>query len=168
MTTSAATEQDYGPVKEFLESAIEAKVEAARLKRRVAELESRCQKMTAQMKDVPGGGRADNQALWVLLAEEIEREKAAHRGALEQYRTVETFIAHLSKPVHRALLRLRYLEGLGWVKVQQELYKQGIFYSERHISRLHAYALEEARALWRKGGPWENELTENEENEHET
>lgn len=163
MTPSVETEQNYGPVKLFLESAIEAKIDAARLKRRVTELESRCQKMTAQAGDGAGGGKADSQELWALLADEIEREKAAQRAALEQYRTVDAFISYLSKPTHRAILRLRYLEGLGWVKVQQELYKQGIFYSERHISRLHNYALDEALALWRKGGPWENELTENEE-----
>lgn len=163
MTPSVETKQDYGPIKEFLESAIEAKIDAARLKRRVTELESRCQKTTTQMGDGAGGCNADSQELWALLADEVEREKAAQRAALEQYHTVETFIAHLRKPTHRAILRLRYLEGLGWVKVLQELYKQGIFYSERHISRLHNHALDEALALWRKGGPWENELTENEE-----
>lgn len=160
MTPLAETERDYDPVRRFLESAIEAKIDAARLKRRVTELESRCQKMTAQMKANPGGGKSDIQELWALLADEVEREKAAQRAALEQYHTVEAFITRLSKPTHRAILKLRYLGGLGWVKVQQELYKQGIFYSERHISRLHNYALDEAFELWVEGDSSERAITE--------
>ena len=147
------TERD--PVKEFLRSALEAKLEAKRRSRRVKELESRCTKMTAAPDSgACGGGNADREALWALLADERSKEETALHEELSQYKDVEDFIARLDDPVHRAILRLRYLEGLGWVKLQQQLYRDGVYYSERHITRLHGAALEEARELWKQPGPW--------------
>lgn len=153
--SGSMTERD--PVKEFLRSALEAKLEAKRRSRRVKELESRCTKMTAAPDSgACGGGNADREVLWALLADERDKEEKALHEELAQYKAVEDFIARLDDPVHRAILRLRYLEGLGWVKLQQQLYRDGVYYSERHITRLHGAALEAARELWKRPGPWHN------------
>ena len=46
------------------------------------------------------------------------------------------------------MLKLRYLDCLSWERVQELLSRSGVFYSDRHIYRLHGEALEAARRLW--------------------
>ena len=147
MTT---TDFEKDPVREFLESAKEAKLEIARHRERVEELESRCTRMTANMSATPGGGNSDTQQLWATLAEERDKELAAEKRELEKYHAVESFINRVPDERFRAILRLRYLNVLGWIRVQMKLYESGIFYSESHIKKLHGMALESARELWRK------------------
>lgn len=142
-------ELEKDSVRKFLASAMEAKLEIARHKMRAEELESRCTKVTASMSGMPGGGGADAQALWAALADERAKEREAELRETEAYHRVEEFIDKLPNSDHRAILRLRYLSGMGWVNVQMKLYDAGIFYSERHIFRLHGEALESARELWR-------------------
>lgn len=142
-------ELEKDPVRRFLTSAVEAKLEIARHKMRAEELESRCTKVTASMSGMPGGGGADAQALWAALADERTKEHEAELRETEAYHRVESFIDKLPSSTHRTILRLRYLNDMDWVKVQMQLYDAGIFYSERHIYRLHGEALESARELWR-------------------
>lgn len=138
----------------FLRSAREAKMEISRYRARVEELESRCTRMTANISAMPGGGNSDAQQLWSALADERRKTMEAERREMETYKEVEAFISKIPNPTHRAILRLRYLSGLSWVKVQMKLYESGIFYSESHIKKLHRQALGAASALWRlmKGG----------------
>lgn len=141
-------ELEKDPVREFLNSATEAKLEIMRHRMRAEELECRCTKVTASMSGMPGGGNSDAQQLWATLADERTKEREAEKRETETYRQVEEFINKLPNSDHRAVLRLRYLNGMGWVNVQMKLYEAGIFYSERHIYRLHGDALEAARELW--------------------
>ena len=144
------TEFERDPVREFLESAKEAKLEIARHRERVEELESRCTRMTANMSATPGGGNSDAQQLWVALAEERDKELAAEKRELEKYHAVESFINRVPGEMQRTILRMRYLRLLRWVPIQMELYKKGIVYCEREIFRIHGEALESVRELWRK------------------
>lgn len=50
-------------------------------------------------------------------------------------------LARLKTDWSRELLRLRYGRGLSWPEVRRELEKQGRFWSERHLFRLHRAAL---------------------------
>lgn len=151
------TEYKRDPVREFLESAKEAKLEIARHRERVEELESRATKVTASLNAMPGGGNSDAQQLWIALAEERDREREAEKRELEKYRAVESFIDRLPDKMHRMILRLRYLRLLKWVPIQMELYKKGVVYCERELYRIHGEALDVARELWRKRGG-ENEV----------
>jgi hypothetical protein len=143
------TETNNDPVLDFLSSAIEAKLEIIRHRMRAEELESRCTKVTASMSGMPGGGNSDAQLLWSTLVDERDKERAAEKRETEVYRSVENFISEIPNKTYRAILKLRYLNGLEWVNVQMKMYEAGIFYSERHIYRLHDCAIEAARELWR-------------------
>lgn len=144
------TVSERDPVREFLESAKEAKMEIARHRERVAELESRATRMTANMSATPGGGSSDAQQLWILLAEERGKVMAAEKHELERYLEIENFINRVPGAIHRIILRLRYLRLLEWVPIQMELYKKNIVYCERQLYRKHGDALDAARELWRK------------------
>lgn len=142
--------QEQEPVIRFLESALEASAEVARLRRRVQEMDSRAKRMTAQLSGMPGCGGRGQEELWASLADERERAAFAEINELERYRAVEQFIGRIpAPPVQRALLRYRYLENLRGVdNVQKALQKDDWWYSTRHIDRLQQQALDAARAQW--------------------
>ena len=144
------TERRADPVREFLRSGLEARLEVRRHQRRTEELESRCTRLVAQMTGMPAGGGSGLEATWAALADERQEEQRLVQAELDQYHAVERFIARLGDPVCRTVLRLRYLEGLSWTQLQKRLYQDGLYYSERQIFRLHGAALQEARDLWPK------------------
>lgn len=162
MSAPAGAEQRYDPVKEFLRSAIEARIDLRRHKKRVAELDAQCKRLAANLNGMPGGGgdKHGHENVWNLLADAREQEMLAMRRAEEQKRTVECFINCLPIALHRSILKLKYIDDLTWVRVQFALYEEGVYYDERHIRRIHYAALQAAHDLWRRGGPWEQELTE--------
>ena len=153
------TQAQQDPVLTFLRSAITARLEVSRRTRRAQILESRCTRVTRAAESVGGGG-GDREALLAELADARSEEDLAMRRELEQYRTVSLFIDQLHDPVSRLILRLRCLEGCTWTDAQKKLYRDGAYYSERHIRRLYRRALEEARTLWKTQGPWCEALTE--------
>ena len=150
------------PVKDFLRSAVERRIEVKRHKRRLALLESQCTQIPAPPSAAPGGGGDTHgrESLWAALADAREEEARLIKAELEQYRTVELFIKYIPDTTHRTLLRLRYLEGMSWTKLQFALCDEGVYYSDRHLRRIHDAAVEEARKLWREPGPWQEALTE--------
>lgn len=152
------------PVVTFLRSATAAKLEVSRRSRRIQILESQCTRITTAPRATAGGGggRNDREDLLAELADARDEEDLAIRRELELYRTVSLFIDHISDPISRFILRLRYLEGCTWTDAQRKLYQDGTYYSERHLRRLHGKALDEARTLWRTQGPWCEALTEEE------
>ena len=150
------------PVITFLRSATAAKLEVSRRSRRIQILESQCTRVTTALHPVAVGGGNDREVLLAELADARDEEDLAIRRELEQYRTVSLFIDHISDPISRFILRLRYLEGCTWTDAQRKLYQDGTYYSERHLRRLHNKALDEARALWQTQGPWCEALTEEE------
>lgn len=162
MTSLVETEQKYDPVKEFLRSAIEARIDLRRHKKKVAELDAQCARLVANMNGMPGGGGDDHrhEQLWNQLAEAREQELLAMKRAVEQERTVECFINCLPCAIHRSILKLKYVDDKNWPQVLFALYEEGIYYSERQLFRHHGEALQDARALWKQGGPWERAMTE--------
>ena len=154
------TQKPKDPVITFLRSATAAKLEVSRRSRRIQILESQCTRVTTALHPVAGGGGNDRETLLAELADARDEEDLAIRRELEQYRTVSLFIDHISDPISRFILRLRYLEGCTWTDAQRKLYQDGTYYSERHLRRLHGKALDEARTLWKNQGPWCEALTE--------
>ena len=75
---------------------------------------------------------------------------AAHVELYDKYRAalaeqeakqlaIETAIQSLESPVYRLVMRLRYIDGLGWRRICEKLRTQG--YSERQVYRFHGEAL---------------------------
>jgi len=133
------------PVRGFLESYWELRKEHKRMERKIEELESQCQSVTAKLNATPGGGGSRSNAAWDALVE--ARDRAGQQLAETLYREaeIEQFINRLSKPVYRQLLKYKYLELLDWEQLADKLH-----YTTRHAQRLHGEALEEARQLWNK------------------
>lgn len=148
-----ASERKPDPARDFLSSAREAKIEYTRIRRRIAELESQATKCTASLSGMPGGGGGGGmESLWAALADERRNLTLAAEEELNRYHAVDRFIRKLDDPVHRIVLRLHYLDGFRWPQVQKEMEKEGYYYCERHITRLHGEALKEARRIWRDQG----------------
>lgn len=126
----------------FLESAEAATLEVRRLRRRLDELEARRERLQTRK-----GAAARKIAQ--RLADEQARELAVVGEELESYRRVEAFVAQMPEKTHRTILRRRYLDiGKSWTEIQDDLARDGLYYSQRHLLRLHTQALEAARKLW--------------------
>ena len=133
------------PVKVFLASAAEARIEAERLRAKLTRLEAIAARkgtdeQTAQVEELKA--QTSNA---IIRAEELDADATQ-------------FIKSLPDPAHRTLLKLRYCEGLDWVgpplrrTVQSEMAKvsPAYTYSERSIYRLHGEALKKARELYKE------------------
>ena len=128
------------PVRAYLASVAEARLDAKRLGLKLRRLEAQATRVTASLADM----RVDCE-LAKLRAEEKEKEVAA-------------FIDKLDDPMSRMILKLRYCECLGWIatrkyqrSVQDELVKvAGLDYGDRNLYRLHGIALNEAREIYYK------------------
>lgn len=130
----------------FLESAEVAILEVRRLRRRLDELEARREGLQTQTGAVA-------RKIAQRLADEQARELVVIDGELESYRRVEAFVAQLPEKTHRTILRRRYLDiGKNWGEIQKDLAQDGLYYSQRHLLRLHTQALEAARKLWDQDG----------------
>ncbi len=131
-------------VVDFLESAGAAALESRRLRRRLDALSERRGKLRLQK-----GAAA--RRMTRLLDEEQERELAAAKKELENYRKVEAFLNRIPNVTYRTILRRRYLDvGLSWTEIRDRLEEDGVYYSERHIVRLHTQAVEAAQTLWNR------------------
>ena len=129
-------------VVDFLESAEAAALEVKRLRRRLDELKARREELQTQKGAVA-------RRIAQRIADEQARELAVVSEELESYRRVEAFVAQMPEKTHRTILRRRYLDtGKSWTEIQDDLARDGLYYSQRHLLRLHTQALEAARELW--------------------
>ena len=120
--------KEYG-AEDFLRSVKEARIEKRRCEFRLEELRSQCERMTAAYGPSTGGGGE------------------LHKDALliRRIAVVEDFIATLPDVRQRTILRLRYIDVLGWNSVREGLQEYGLYYEDRQMFRLHGAALAEAR-----------------------
>ena len=133
------------PVRDYLNSVLEYRMEAKRLKRKLAQLEAQATNITSQLTGMPHGGIADRGAVLASLADAAKdyqwRIDRAERKELE----VLDFIDSLPTAESRTILKLRYLDCKRWPKVLAALNAGGMAMSERQMYRLHGRALQEAR-----------------------
>lgn len=132
---------------DFLRSVRVTRIEVRRCEARLAELRSQCEKVTAGYGPMTPGGSGDlhRDSLLIELAEQTNELYDSIRRLLEWGRMVETFIGTLPDEKQRTVLRLRYVDSLGWKRVQTEMQGYGFYYEERQVYRLHGAALAEAR-----------------------
>ena len=153
-------EQKGDTVLEFLESVKCAAMEQSRCLRKVIELDAQCQSITAKITGEPGGGSGDKHkdALWALLADQRNLYWERYIATETRRAEVDAFLSRLENPTHRAILSLHYVDLMKWPRVEAELQRSGIYYSERQIFRLRDNALQAARELWEKEGLAERSL----------
>lgn len=139
---------NYANARQFLESALQCRLEQDRLLERISQMRTRCLKITPTLSAVPGGGNADAQALWAALADEERRLTQLLQEEIEQAKAVEKFIEQLPSPIHREVLKLRYLDFLTVPGVTHRLERTGYYRSQRHVERILRSALTEAEYLF--------------------
>ena len=144
------------PVRCFLSSVAEARIEAQRLSFKRQRLEAQVTRITANLTGMPRGGGGDHELLLAKLADLNDNSEKARLKAEQQEEEVARFIDRLKDSTSRIILKLRYCECLDWSdttrrrrrSVQGEMAKVGLAYSDRQIFRLHGKALNEARELY--------------------
>lgn len=144
------TEKKQDPVRAFLGTVREARVEEARCRRKLQEIDAQCRTMTASLNGMPHGGSGDphKDSPWAALADQRRQHEALLAAAVRQEMKVERFIARMRTDSYRIILKLRYVDLLGWPRIQEQLEQQSLNYSDRQIYRLHGEALQEARQIW--------------------
>jgi len=136
-------------VRFFLSSAWDAEFAYRRSKRKVAELEERCQNITANWNGMPGGGGdVHKDDTLNALADWITRRDEWNRELSRREAEVERFLDNIPDDRHRAILKLRYVDRMSWPKVLVGLRDAGYYYEERNVFKLHGKALNSARELW--------------------
>jgi transposase len=153
------------PARAFLLSVREVRAERRQLERRLAQLRSEAERITASYgKGAPGGGGDPHKD--GLLAELADRSAAldeAVRACWRREDLADEFIHLLPDYRQRAVLRLRYIECLRWPKLTEALTQVGLYYEDRQVFRLHGAALQEARAVWPR---WVEKHPELQEDRH--
>ena len=146
----------FDPVREFLESVRDARFALRRSELKLEELAAQSTSMTARITGALGGGgdvHKDSALIALAMAREsLEQTKAE---AEAQVLKVEEFISKLPDVRHRAVLTFYYVHLFKWPRVVEEMEKCGMYYSDRHIFRLHGDALQAARTLWADTYPGE-------------
>ena len=158
---------NYSNAQQFLESALQCRIEQDRLLERIGYMRTRVLKITPTLSAVPGGGNADAQALWVSLADEERHLTQLLQDELVHARRVEEFIDRMSTPMYKEVLKLRYLDFLTMPGVTQRLAKTGYHRSQRQVERLMRNALTEAEYLFNTiKGDYNHEHEQDDQQEH--
>jgi hypothetical protein len=137
-------------VLDFMCAAKDAALESKRCEMRLQETWAECQRITAQLGGMPGGGSGDvhKDSVWIAYTELREVLKEAYQRAKALERRAEMLLQKLPDATDRAVLSLHYMQNLRWPRVQEELKKIGIFYEERNIYNIHDRAIRHAAELW--------------------
>lgn len=134
-------------VREFLESAEEARIETRRIREKLAWLETQAEHVTPRL----SRGRSSGSGLeegWAMLADmkDIYAERLA---AAERRQTlVLEFIDKLPNPLYRMILRYRYCDCLKWEAVERRILAERGGPRLRQILQDHKDALEMGRHYW--------------------
>lgn len=143
------TEKKLDPVRAFLGTVREARLEEARCRRKLQEIDAQCRSITPSLSGMPhGGGEAHKDGPWAALADQRDQYDRLLTAAVRQEVKVERFIARLDTDLYRIILKLRYVDLLDWPGIQQQMEEKNLCYCDRQIFRLHGEALQEARKIW--------------------
>ena len=138
------------PVRELLNSVLESRIEAKRIERKLAVLEARVTKVTAELTGMPGGGTSDRNAALAAFSD-LTRDYYERLVAAEKRETeVSDFINRLQNTDSRIILKLRYLDCKRWPKVLEAMNRAGREIEQRQMFKLHGRALAEARELYKE------------------
>ena len=124
--------------KEFLSRYLEILAEEKDIREEIAYWESKAQKVTASWSAVPSGGKGSDKvqtgAIKVAELRESLMDKINQLAAVRI--EIERAIGTVQDDTQRRLLRLRYIKGIGFNKIAEEMN-----YGERQIQRIHGKAL---------------------------
>lgn len=132
-----------------LESLEARRLEVGRLRRNLKAQESRCTRTTAKYGSVGGRGTGERAAAWDELADRRMALEEQEKQLQTMEKQLDGWIGLLPKPRWQAVLRSRYIDGLNFSEVLEELEKgTGRPFSQAQIYNLHRQALLAAERLW--------------------
>lgn len=141
------------PVRVFLDSVLESRMEARRIRRKLDSLESRALNVTAKLSGMPRGGGSDRDALLVALADAADEYYRRLAAAEQQELRVMRFIDSIDRRDYRIILRLRYIDRKPWSKILAALNAEGVGIKESWMYKLHGKALAAARDKYKEMNP---------------
>jgi len=121
--------------REFLAMYIENRREIEYIVERIVRLRAQAEKMTASLRETPGsiGFAPGMDSLQNCMGEIMEQEQRYLRRMqqnLQLLGAMEDAIDSLSRPFHRQLLRMRFIDGAEWPVIADTL-----GYTPRHLQR---------------------------------
>lgn len=136
------------PVLIYLRGAKDAAVQAQRHNLRAQRFWEACTRVTTSLTGMPGGSSSTREDKLALYCSECDDELSAlwRERAIQQ--DIAFFIESISNPVYRYILQFKYLDYLTWNQVVDALESVGIYYTERHVRKLHRAALCEAAKIY--------------------
>ena len=76
---------------------------------------------------MPGGGTAAGDRMTVNIARKIELEKSLEgdeKAIKEERAQLERLIRKVKKPDERAVIRMKYFDGMGWTDIADALFRK--------------------------------------------
>lgn len=76
---------------------------------------------------MPGGGTAAGDRMTVNIARKIELEKSLEgdeKAIKEERAQLERLIRKVKKPDERAVIRMKYFDGMGWTSIADALFRK--------------------------------------------
>lgn len=133
----------------ILESLEAERLEVGRLRRNLKMQEDRCTRTTRKYGDGGGRGSSGPTAAWDELADRRRDLELRERHLRTMEQQLDGWIGLLPKPRWQAVLRSRYMDGLNFTEVLEELEQNtGRPFSHAQIYNLHRQALFAAERLW--------------------
>ena len=129
----------HNPAKAYLQRYRAARARYLSLCREVIQLRESVTGTTVQLKEdvVTGGGASDRLGATVAKIVDIENAISGElTGVAETLQEVETAINAVPDEMQKTVLTLRYIEGLGWPEIAEQIH-----YEARQTYTLHGRAL---------------------------
>lgn len=139
---------DVMPVTLFLRGAKDASIQAARHNERALNLWDACTRVTSSASGMPGGGGSTKEDKLVLYCDACQAELNSLWEERNKQQEIAEFINLIPGDTERFVLQFRYLDYLSWPRICVMLEGVGIYYSERHIKRLHKQAIISAAKIY--------------------
>lgn len=131
--------------KEYLRKYRTLRLAIVRLENKIEVEKGRATRITSILSDMPRGGMAHPDDLWVRLVDTKNEYEEKLRVVLHQQEEIEDFVSRIPNDMSRLLLQLRYIDCLSWSEIADLVH-----YEKRHVLRLHGTALNEARKIYER------------------
>ena len=128
----------HNPAKAYLQRYRAMRARYASMNREVNDLRASLTGITAPLKDAPGGGSTgDRMAAVVARIADLEGTMADALAEVDRaLRDVLAAIDAVPDETQRAVLTLRYVEGLDWLSIQERMH-----YEKTQVYVIHGRAL---------------------------
>ena len=131
----------------FLNSVRVAREKTLRQEKRIEELETRCTRISTDLRREPSGARADAEQLWAELADERAKLTSILLNEIESARKLEMFLSQIMPPTIRIAAKARYVNLMTVPEIVGLFQNTGTHCGQRQIERFLHQARKEVEEL---------------------